>query len=78
MRCHATGEPIAYVAETEGELDEAKSKAGGGSSGNGASAAPPPPPPPPPQPAEAEAASVRPLLTDATSFRCMLAPVLTC
>jgi len=39
------GEPIAYVAETEGELDEARSKASGGSSGNGAAAAPPPPPP---------------------------------
>lgn len=38
------GEPIAYVAESEAELEEAKSKANGG--GNGA--APPPPPPPPP------------------------------
>lgn len=46
MRSHSAGEPIAYVAESEGELDEAKSKASGGSGGNGASA----PPPPPPQP----------------------------
>lgn len=46
------GDPIAYVAESEAELDEAKSKAGGG--GNGAS--PPPPPPPAAEAAPASAA----------------------
>lgn len=38
------GAPIAYVAETEAELDEAKAKAAGGSIGNGAVAAPAPVP----------------------------------
>jgi len=34
------GEPIAYVAETEAELEEAKAKAAGGAASNGAVAAP--------------------------------------
>lgn len=62
----SAGDPIAFVAESEAELDEAKSKASGGG-GNGAAAAAPPPPPPPaaeaapakePVPAAAAAESV--------------------
>ena len=62
----SAGDPIAFVAESEAELDEAKSKASGGG-GNGAAAAAAPPPPPPaaeaapakePVPAAATAESV--------------------
>lgn len=57
------GDPIAYVAETEAELEEAKSKAGGG---GGAAAAPPPPPPPLPA-AAAPAAPAAPAAAAAVS-----------